>query len=157
MQEQTCTKGIEVRICAEPAYLSVVRCAVRQAAKLAGLDEKGVDSVTLAIDEALTNVIRHSYGGPCTKPIIVRICQQQLPEGPAVEFIVRDYGKTVDPAKICSRNLDDVRPGGLGVHIIKSVMDIVEYIPQQDGQGMLLRMAKYLEAATETTASNKNS
>ena len=141
---------IEIRICANPAYLSVARSAIRKAATIAGLSEEDVDGVTLALDEALANVIQHSYGGPCGEPIIVRLTK--LPpdahKGEALEIVVRDFGKQVDPATIRSRDLDDIRPGGLGVHIIQSVMDEVEYSCPLDG-GMYLRMTKYLSSVSE--------
>ena len=38
-----------------------------------------------------------------------------------------DRGTFVDPSRIASRPLDQVRPGGLGVHLMKSTMDVVEY------------------------------
>ena len=47
----------------------------------------------------------------------------------------------MDPAVIKSRNLDEVRPGGLGVHIIKAVMDEVSY-EKRNPIGMRLTMTK---------------
>jgi anti-sigma regulatory factor (Ser/Thr protein kinase) len=139
---------IEIRIRAHPEYLSVVRSAARRTAELAGLGDQEVHAVTLALDEALTNVIRHSYGGPCCKPIIVKFRRRAAagdkPSG--LEFDIRDYGRQVDPGTIRSRDLDDIRPGGLGVHIIRSVMDEVEYSCPVDG-GMQLHMVKYITGA----------
>ena len=57
--------------------------------------------------------------------------------------LLRDYGKVVDPAEICSRDLEDVRPGGLGVHIIKECMDSMEYCPAEGG-GTVLILTKAL-------------
>ena len=56
---------------------------------------------------------------------------------------VRDRGRQVDPTTIKSRDLAEVRPGGLGVHIIQSVMDEYNYSCPPDG-GMLLEMKKYV-------------
>jgi anti-sigma regulatory factor (Ser/Thr protein kinase) len=149
---------VEIHIRANPAYLSVARSAVRKATEIAGLSVEEADEVTLALDEALTNVIRHSYGGPCAELIIVKLSRIASKEGQrtALEIIVRDFGKQVDPATIKSRDLEDVRPGGLGVHIIQSVMDEVEYSCQQEG-GMQLRMTKYIDASenSDTTSDLK--
>jgi len=142
--------GVEIRIQADPEYLCVVRRAARQAAQLVGLSEGETDAVILALDEALTNVIRHSYGGPCGNPIIVGIQRVKIAGRTAMELAVRDFGRQVDPAEIRSRDLDDVRPGGLGVHIIRSVMDEVEYSCPVEG-GMLLRMVKYLQESQART------
>ena len=58
-------------------------------------------------------------------------------------LIIRDFGKQVDPDCIKSRDLDDVKPGGLGVHLIKSIMDEVKYRRHEEG-GMELRMSKFI-------------
>lgn len=142
-QKQPSVCNIEIRIIAEPEWLCVARAAVKKAAERSGLAEDQVDAVTLAIDEALTNVIRHSYGGPCQEPIIVTINKYTEPER-LLEFVIRDFGKQVDPKLIKGRDLTDVKPGGLGVHIIKSIMDAVEYSPIEDG-GMQLRMVKNID------------
>lgn len=137
----------ELRFRARPESLCVIRAAVRKATELAGFSEKDVNALSLAVEEALTNVIRHSYGGPCSEPIILQI--SRLPaaaEAPEkLEFRIRDFGRQVDPAAIRSRDLDDIRPGGLGVHIIRSIMDEVEYSCPAGG-GMLLRLAKAVPA-----------
>ena len=139
------TGQIEMQISADPANLSVVRAAVRAALQQTALAEKNIDGVILALDEALANCIRHGYGGPCDSPIALTIIRREDQAGRAValEFLLRDFGKQVDPATIRSRDLDEIRPGGLGVHIIQSVMDEVEY-SCADGGGMILRMVKYV-------------
>lgn len=148
--KECCAPDIELRIRAHPEFLSVVRCAIRQTAKLSGLNDADVDAVSLAMDEALTNVIRHGYGGPCSQQIIIQMGRRQMENQPVLEFVVQDFGKQVDPATIRSRDLEDVRPGGLGVHIIRSVMDVVEY-SQGEGQGMRLRMVKRITAGANSS------
>jgi serine/threonine-protein kinase RsbW len=73
-----------------------------------------------------------------------------------LEIIILDRGKSIDPTAICGRDLSDIRPGGLGVHIIRSVMDKVQY-RQRLGGGMLLRMVKYGSAAPAGTPPGKGS
>jgi len=137
---------IELRIMANPAYLAVVRQAVSRAAEVAELDRDEIDSVILATEEALTNVIRHSYEGPCSKPIIVKLGQIVDKKGQprALEILIRDFGKQVNPKCIKGRDLDEIKPGGLGVHIIRSVMDEIDYTTAEPA-GMQLRMVKYLK------------
>ena len=59
-----------------------------------------------------------------------------------VRFVLRDYGRSCDPAKIKSRELEDIRPGGLGVHIIKQAFDSVIYTPQPRGTRLVLEKKK---------------
>jgi anti-sigma regulatory factor (Ser/Thr protein kinase) len=143
-QENISDNEIEIHIHAQPEFLCVVRSAVRKAAEITGLDEQEVDRITLAMEEALTNAIKHSYGGPCSKPIVIKVrkLDPQEKDCPGLEIIVRDYGKQVDPATIKSRNLNQIKPGGLGVHIIHSFMDETEYTCPTEG-GMQVRMVKY--------------
>lgn len=144
-QEKTSMNQVELRICANPEYLCIARQVSRKASELAQMNEDEINTVILAVEEALTNVIRHSYGGPCDKEVVLQIRQLEgSPESPgALEIIIRDFGQQVDPSIIKSRDLDDIRPGGLGVHIIRSIMDKIEYT-RQDGGGMQLRMIKYI-------------
>lgn len=134
---------VEIRISADPSYLRVARAAVMSTAELAGVGQNDIDAVILALDEAISNSIQHSYDGPCEEPIVVTV-HQLVGVGnkpPVLELIVRDYGKQVDPSTIKSRDLDEVRPGGLGVHLIQTLMDEVEYSCPSDG-GMMVRMTK---------------
>jgi anti-sigma regulatory factor (Ser/Thr protein kinase) len=131
------------------AHLPVVRAAVDKVCRQAGFDDETSGAVVLSVDEALTNVIRHAYKGASGRPIDLEI---ELLAGDArhgVAIRLRDYGQWVDPSTIKSRDLEDVRPGGLGVHIMKECMDSVSFEPA-DGGGTLLTMVKMLKAEQET-------
>ncbi len=106
-----------------------------------GFDDGQISRLVLAVDEAIANVIKHGYGGRRDRP--VELCLEAIEEQGTrgVRFVIRDFGKQVPPETICGRELDDVRPGGLGVHIIRSVMDRVNYAPAKGG-GMRLEMVK---------------
>ena len=62
------------------------------------------------------------------------------------EVRIVDYGEFVDPAQMKGRDLEDVKPGGLGLHFIHSVMDHVEYRKNRWG-GTTLVMRKRIEVA----------
>ena len=77
----------------------------------------------LAVDEACTNIIKHTYNGAIDKLIIIKATIFD----DRIKFILRDFGEKVDLSTIKSRDLNDIRPGGLGVHLIRSIMDEVIY------------------------------
>lgn len=134
---------ISLRIFSQPAQLPVVRAAVEKACELLGFDGQTAGQVVLSVDEALTNIIKHAYKSACDKPIEIELSVQQAGQQQALRISMRDYGCWVDPSLIRSRDLHDIRPGGLGVHIMKNCMDSVDY-RQADGGGTLLTMTKNL-------------
>ena len=107
----------------DPRYLPVVRGAIGPLAAAIGWDEAGCREITLALDEALANVIRHAYHSRRDGLI-----QLECREGDGVlEIILLDNGDAPDRSKICAGEMGCDRPGGLGTHIIRRVMDSVTY------------------------------
>jgi serine/threonine-protein kinase RsbW len=134
---------LKFEVTSEAKYLPDVRARLRRWAADEGWSERQVGEIVLALDEAVTNVIRHAYNSEPQHRILVYAEPIVDPEhGAGCEIRVRDFGRQVDPGQICGRDLDDVRPGGLGVHIIRAMNSVVEY-QRAEGGGMLLVMRKY--------------
>jgi len=104
-------------------FLPVVRGAIGPLAEVVGWDESECTEIKLALDEALANVIRHAYHNRLDGRIEL-ICRASA-EG--LEFTLLDNGDAPDKSKICAREIGCDKPGGLGSHIIKDVMDTVCY------------------------------
>jgi len=85
--------------------------------------------IVLAADEAVTNVIRHTYKGEPDQPMIL---SAEIADG-HLHLRLRDYGPHVDPEKLKGRKLEDIKPGGLGLHLLQSVFTVVEHTPMPDG------------------------
>lgn len=140
---------IRIEMRSNPLYLSGAREMVAAVARRLLFSDEACGQIALAVDEALCNVIRHGYAREAHHPIWISL----IPVGgvaqpgstvhptQALKIVIEDEARQVDPTTIRSRNLEDVRPGGLGVHIIKAVMDDVTY-EQRDGRGMKLTMIK---------------
>jgi anti-sigma regulatory factor (Ser/Thr protein kinase) len=106
----------------------------------AGFDPEQRDKLVLAVDEACTNVIRHAYGSSgCDERIVIAI--NIGPE--RFEIAIRDFGSPADPATFRGRDLSEVRPGGLGIHFIKSAVDQIEY-DNPPGGGTRLKLIKLM-------------
>jgi serine/threonine-protein kinase RsbW len=122
---------LKLELRSNPEMLCVVRHALGQLAEILGFSSADCRAVVLAVDEALTNIIRHSYEGEGEHPIEAsfrRIAlQQDGKQRKALEIVLEDRGKKVDRAKLCGRPLEEVRPGGLGLHFINECMDAVEF------------------------------
>lgn len=130
--------SLEIEILSDPAMLGQLRRDAEAFAIRVGMDEADVSRVVLAMDEALTNIIRHAYGDDNGRPIEITM----MASDEDLEVIIRDYGLVVHPSAIHSRDLDDVRPGGLGVHIMNECMDEVNFSPADQGGGTVLTMTK---------------
>ncbi len=113
--------------------LASMREEVRGFLRETCIDDDVSEVIVLAIDEACTNIIRHAYKGEA-KPF--RIEMSRLKN--RLRFVLRDYGIPCEKPKIQSRDLDEIRPGGLGVHIIQQVFDLVEYSPKSRGTRLTL-------------------
>ncbi len=133
-----------LRISADPEELPQVRDALSAVVGRIGFDEHQGAQIALAIDEALANVIKHGYGGRCQQPIDIEITQLEEEGRGCIRVSIRDFGRQVDPSIIFGRDLDDVRPGGLGVHIMRTVMDHVEFACANGG-GMRVTMTKWVK------------
>jgi len=116
-----------------PCCLPVVRATVSHLAAMVGWDESECRTITLAIDEALANVIRHAYRGRADERIELH-CDALEGE---LRFRLRDNGDPPDHTRICAREVGCDKIGGLGTHIIRDVMDSVFYETRQEGNWFL--------------------
>ena len=121
--------SMSFRMPSDPRYLPVVRGAIGPLAAAIGWDESECRAITLAVDEALANVIRHAYH---SRPdglmdLECRECEDGL------RITLVDAGDAPDKSKICAREMDCDQPGGLGTHIIRKVMDNVSYEVSPEG------------------------
>lgn len=139
---------IELSLSSDAAAMIFVRTLMEKAAELCGFDEKQAGGIVLAVDEACTNVIRHQYDGRGDGRIDLTAEVDEA--AAALRIIIRDYGPLRDAALFHGRRLDEVRPGGLGLHLIRQVMDEVKYSAAEGG-GMRLELCKRvpLRAARE--------
>ena len=126
-------RSVQINIFSIPSHLPVVRGAIEKMCELLGFDGEAASGIVLSVDEALTNVIRHAYDNADDKAIEIELTPIGESQAEGLRIRIRDTGRVVDPQKIKSRDLKDIRPGGLGVHIIHECMDSVEYAPRQAG------------------------
>lgn len=121
--------------------LKRVREAVAGALDKVGCATATARDLVLAVDEACQNVIRHAYGNDPDGEITLEIRQ----DDENLIVLLRDFADTIDPEKIKPRDLDQLRPGGLGTHLMQEIMDDVEFAPPRGDSGNLLRMIKKFE------------
>jgi serine/threonine-protein kinase RsbW len=128
----------QMTLASDPRLLAVVRSTVSELASAWGFGEEECRAITLAVDEALSNIIRHAYKNRCDRKIEVS-CRA---EESWMEFTFNDSGEPPDPAKICGQALNGVALGGRGTHVIRKTMDEVSYDTVRGTNR--LRLKKYL-------------
>jgi anti-sigma regulatory factor (Ser/Thr protein kinase) len=130
---------IHLELLSRPELLAPLRAMVNSMAAQAGLEDISACHLVLAMDEAITNIIRHGYDGSPDGRIWVTL--SHLSDGPGLRVEISDRARTVDPQRLQGRDLADVRPGGLGLHLIRTLVDRFEHAPRIGG-GMRIVLEK---------------
>jgi len=118
--------------------LASFREALRKFLSRSGFGEKQSGEVVLAVDERLTNIVRHGYHGRGG-----RIEVETVFEGLCLRVSIKDYSGRFNPLNQPAPKLPPENPGGLGIFLTRELMDQVEY-DEAFTQGNLLHLTKYL-------------
>lgn len=129
---------VEMRLLADPAKMKLVRHMVREVGHYLQLSEQVGSDIVLAVDEACQNIIRHAYANDPNGDILI----QFLSSYEKLVIELHDHASKVDPNSCQPRDLDDIRPGGLGTHLMREVMDEVCFVEPSEGYGNCLRLVK---------------
>jgi serine/threonine-protein kinase RsbW len=121
-------------------YLDEIRDFVAQIARDGGFSEKAVYSLQLAADEAASNIIEHAYEGFSDGSLDIS-CDMQAD---IIVIIMHDTGQSFEISKVKQPNikadLSERQIGGLGVYLMRKLMDNVSY--ESNSTGNMLTMTK---------------
>jgi anti-sigma regulatory factor (Ser/Thr protein kinase) len=118
----------------DPAALCNVRKDVRRFLEEAGCPAAATDRILLALTEACTNVIRHTYGGDPARSI--RLACGKIRGG--LRFRLRDYGPRLDAAKLRVHRARELKPGGLGLPLMHATFDTIQLVNHPRGNELVL-------------------
>jgi anti-sigma regulatory factor (Ser/Thr protein kinase) len=118
--------------------LAAVREAVRAAAITAGASEDCAEETVLAINEACMNIIQHGYRFATGQVFRIEMSVSDA----MLDILLCDNSAPVTEENLKPRALDDVRPGGLGVHFIRELTDTIAYLPPTDAWRNRLQIKK---------------
>jgi serine/threonine-protein kinase RsbW len=125
-----------LQVTADLEALKEVRHFVEKTAVARINNPQTISDIVLAVDEALTNIIRHGYNNQPGKIEITISCQQN-------QFTIRlyDWSANFDPTQVALPDLDTPlsqrKPGGMGVHIMRQLTDDLQYQILPDGRNEL--------------------
>lgn len=122
----------------KPEYVGMVRLAVSSLANCAGFDIEAVEDIKVAVSEACTNVVCHGMPDYCK-------CYEVACELGEDRIIisVNDQAGGYDITEYQLPTLDNPKEGGLGIFIIKALMDEVDILTEI-GSGTCIKMVKYI-------------
>ena len=126
-----------VRFAAKFEFLDEIREFVGGIARQGGFSDKDVYNIQLATDEAASNMIEHSSEN-IPDGVIDLSCGM---EGDQIRIVLIDYGEPFDPSAIplpdLKADLSDRKIGGLGIFLMRKLMDEVHYEPKPDKSNIL--------------------
>jgi anti-sigma regulatory factor (Ser/Thr protein kinase) len=126
-----------IRFAAKFEFLDEIREFVGEIARNGGFGEKDVYNIQLATDEAASNIIEHAYEG-VKDGVLDLSCGM---EADAIKITLIDYGYPFDPSTIpmpdLKADLSNRKIGGLGIYLMRKLMDEVHYEPRPDKSNVL--------------------
>ncbi|MEO7166396.1 MAG: ATP-binding protein [Spartobacteria bacterium] len=124
----------QIEFCSHTGNLALMRNCVRHFLESFPFSERQRTLMVLGVDEACTNIIRYAYHLQDDQLISLSL------EGKndCVCLRLRDYGKQAKPSTMKSRPADLIKPGGLGLHLIRNAFDQVDYVLRARGTELVL-------------------
>jgi len=150
--QQSAVKSQTFVIQSTTENLKPIRSKIKPLLKKAGFSDKTLESILVALGEACTNAIRHSYG--CEEGHEIRVTFED--HKAKIVLRIRDYGKKIDLSKVKTPTLPPVQSGGLGIYFMKTIMDELEYnTAHLRGNELVMAKSKERDPKVENTNQKK--
>jgi serine/threonine-protein kinase RsbW len=132
--------SISVRLPIDLREIERLNKIVRQFGDLHEVPSRALYAINLALDEVVTNVVRHGFDDPTGQELLAQVTVQ----GEEITTVVADPGRAFNPLDVAPPDLNaplsERALGGLGVHLVRSLMDSVDY--RRDNGKNVLTMRK---------------
>jgi anti-sigma regulatory factor (Ser/Thr protein kinase) len=126
-----------VQYAAKFEHLDEIREFVGEIARAGGFSDKDVYNIQLATDEAASNIIEHAYENIPDGTLELSCGMQE----DAIKIILIDRGESFDPSEVplpdLKADLSERKIGGLGIFLMRKLMDEVHYEPKPDKRNIL--------------------
>ena len=123
-------------------FLDEIRDFVGDIARAGGFSDKDIYNIQLATDEAASNIIEHAYENMSDGTLELS-CGMH---GDAIKIVLIDHGESFDPSEIpmpdLKADLSDRKIGGLGIFLMRKLMDEVHYEPRPDRSNILTMLKR---------------
>lgn len=129
---------IVIRVPARYESIRMIVSLMRSAAKQAQLGDHEIFECRLALDEACVNIIEHAYASSDSGEIEVVV--RAVPG--VCTICLTDFGTPYDPSQVPvpspDLSLEDATPGGLGLYLMRRVMDDIQYVASPHGNSLVM-------------------
>ena len=106
-----------------------IRNFIQEMSSSCGVKQKFIDDIKLAVDEAITNLIKYAFNG--SNGYIIKVIVNDSKD--KIIINIKDNGIPFDPKSVSAPDMKEyfekMQKGGLGIHIMRSIIDNIEYIP----------------------------
>jgi len=127
---------MHLKVKADLGQLHRIREFVSESAEALGASPASFDDLRIAVDEAVTNILTHGYDGPGDVELDL------LAEGSDLVVRLRDWAPSFDPRLAPQADLrppgERDEPGGLGVYLMKSLMDEIVHRSLESGNELTM-------------------
>jgi serine/threonine-protein kinase RsbW len=122
---------------AKPDYLLLARLALSGLTRSVPVSEEALADLKLAVTEACGNAVRHAYPDATGDVSVSYVVTDD-----ALEMIVEDQGRGVEKPDLADAPFAAPLESGMGISIIKTIVDDLDIQPGADGRGTVVRMSK---------------
>lgn len=139
------TRVVELKIPSELGYERVAREAAATVARRLGFSPERIDELKTAVDEACTNAIRHGSKSDARMKVVVVLSADET----KLDILVKDPGAgEIPPSEVLAPDIqaqvEGRSPtGGLGLWLIRQMVDEAYFMEDEEGGGNLFRMVIY--------------
>ncbi len=130
------TDMVKFSVPGKPQYVGTIRMAISSLANSLGFDVEAIEDIKVAVSEACTNAVCHRSTGGAVYEVYCELSKDRL-----VVSVV-DTAGGYDPETYSEPCLECPKEGGLGIYIIKALMDEVDIFTEV-GIGTRIQMVKY--------------
>ncbi|GBD94243.1 serine-protein kinase RsbW [bacterium BMS3Abin05] len=117
------TLSMKIEFGGNPVLLKLIRLCLSEFGKDFGYNPNDIYDITIAVNEICANIMEHVYRWDSNSEIVLKIKADPV----KMVISIRDFGEKSLPAEFKSRDLDDMREGGLGVFLVHELMDEIRY------------------------------
>lgn len=129
---------ITIKLPSKAEYVSIARLAASVISNTVGFNIEEIDDIKVAVGEACNNAVLHGKSEEEVYEINFMLSDEKI------HIEVKDNGIGFDEEKYEEPDLDNLKGNGLGIYIMKSLMDEVDILANNN-EGTTLKLVKYLE------------